>query len=559
MNPLQSAIDHVPKKDSLVSSVGFHNLSRQISNTSSVKSQSSRASLSRLFSRDLSHQLVPSTKHRRGSPHVSNTSNVNQRSQFFISRGFLKSKSSSQDNQVQQSRLSISSQLTGGHTDYLGDDIPDVFQSEGFSSNDFKDRGLLNQQPSSSRLEKSSISGIKSSAQKNMKLSGVSLSSQNSNSLIFNAKAASSFYFTQTDLSEEAVKPNLESGRLHELHRKYLAPAEQFVQGRLQKQPTEGDIVVGSTQEDGLKSETLSRGTDIEVIFVRLFEVMSPILCMPTDGFFEPEHMHVVLDSRVDKLMHSLENELMTYIVKNTNRSSNKEVFRKLDLKAIPFLQSHSHSNINHELIEANLEEFLKKLDAFCSQVLTTLAEDLNIGTGQFAQIQVRQRSLSNIDTPNNVDIDKYLTSWVQIIKGWNIFNTKIRYTLLNCFHYIEKDLNHVQEQHPKYRTNPKFRLDKLLNSIFKTQFIIPLLKHRQREFEKQKRGHAYVVTDFLEMERTMLLKDDRRLLKSLQNIFGIIATRTRVLYNSQDDNSYNDLLFHDFDLVLTGLTRPLH
>lgn len=558
MAPLQSTIDQIPRSNSLVSSVGFHNLSKQTSNTSSIKSQSSRTTLSRLFSRDHS-QLQPSTKHRKNSSQISETSNANHRSQFFLSRGFLKSKTSSQDGNLHLSRNSIISQSAGVHDSYLEEEELDYSQNDS-SSNKFSNGSVFKQQANpSSRLEKSTISGIKSTAQKNMRQNGISLSSQNSNSLIINAKAASSLYFTQTDLSEEVIKPNVDSGRLQDFHRKYLAPAEQFMQVRLQKLFIDGDIGTIHVKDEGSGSDTPSKSTDIEVIFTKILEVSPFILHVTTDGFSDLEHMHMVLDSRAEKLIHLLEDELMTYIMKEKRETWHHEAHKKLDSKMSSFMHTREYTHEYHESIEANLENFIKKLESFCTQVVMNLAADLNLITDHLVYVQSRQRSLSNLDTLGTMDINKHLTSWTQIIKAWKIFNTKIRYTLLNCLFYVQKDLTQVQEQHPKYRDNPKFQLDKLLNSIFKLQFVVPQLKQRQREFEKQKKGQPHAVFDLLEMERTMLLKDEGRILKSLQSIFGIIATRTRILYNSPDDTSLNDLLFNDFYAGLFALTRPSH
>lgn len=546
MKEMHDPIDPVLRSNSLISSVGFYNLSKKVSNSSNLSTQSSKSSLNKRFTRDIALSFTSSMNKKNtrdfsyydGDSEGATHSSI---SRFLSGRSFLKSKAK-RPVQRPESPSSLKSPLSALSHDSESKTLSVLDLNEEVGPLPSSRGSRFNKQYASSLVGGESTHESKYLTPKTSRQAGLSLSSQNSNSTIVDSRLAAVFYFTQTDASEEVIKPNVESGKFLDLHKKYLAPAEQFIPSRQLKNSDE----YGRSSSDGYRTDLIPNTRSFDTIFNKILEIVRPVLSPSRQITLPNGHKHVYLDSSQDRATRILKSQLI-----NPNSEDEINSLRQAPSEKI---QPRMKSVKVEDLTKLQVEELLEIIDVFFGRCITILAFDLNSRNEPLIILTRRNSFQGNDPSDNSFIVNKYLLQWLQIHQAWIYFRTKIRFTLINIFFDLQRELRANQEKRFNSRDSALFDMDVTLHMNFKDQFIIPQLKSRFRELDRQRRGQQ---TELLEAEKKFFKNDACQFGKTVTKILGIIASKTRVDYTSADEPTLDDAMFYDFHMWLDQITRP--
>lgn len=554
MNEINEPASQVHRSDSLISSVGFHTLSKQTSASSSLSSQTSRSTLNRILHRERSQsssQEKTSARRRsidkRGGDGLPSQS---FKSHFFSSRGFLRSRSTQPNTlQTEKDSASVHSKWTSSDKSKFRKSI-DSRESLSLST---MPKSQSHRPSLSSSTEGEPNLDIRNVPAKGGKHTGVSFSSQKSNSVLTDARMASLFYFSQSYLYEEGVTPNVDSSRFQEIQRKYLASADQYMQNRLQKMSLDEDSSrPGTLDETRVMGATSQISKRYEAAFTKLFEMIKPILLPSKQIILVNGQAHPLMDYSLDRVMRFVEEEII--YPNEAKASKSHETLQLKPPQTTSVNSKRADGVLEVEMFEELLDELLKKINAFFSKCLALLASDLNVlDESLIKQLKI----LAHEDSPIIIS-QRYLAQWNYIERAWLYFSTKVRFFFLNSFFYLQKYLYQLLDRHSKFKERRAlFDLNAVLVRNFKAIFIIPQLKQRYRELEKQRRGPFQATSfEFTQGEIMFLQKDNCLQGKAIARIFGSIAMQSRTDLTSLEEMSLNDSLFCEFHLWLKDLTR---
>ena len=564
MNKLNERPERISRKDTLLSSVGFHTLSKRTSASSSQSTQTSKSTLSRLFQKD---HYQNAFQDNFGTSRAANDKRDPdaQSSQRFKSRfftpGFLKPKSKRQPDFAQSPVDCISSETSDESLrdlKYLDLRLshPDLPLSE----NSYQ-RHIY-----SPTVGYESISESKSITQKSSKQIGVKFSSQKSNSILLDPRLASLLYFTQTDQTEEIVVPSLDAGKFLEFHQRYLTSADHFIQSKLLKSASDDDVsqVGGRLSSHTVELQQISM--QYETTFTKIFEMVRMILCPSKIISLPNGHELPLLEYSLDRIMRFVEDELCNpqdfrvtepefpTMISRQSLSENKFLARTLN-------SASTASTSQYEVLDFRVDEILRNVQLLFSKSLAHFAADLEYSSMASPVAPKTARHSTRQELPLCAPyVDRYLQQWIQIERAWQYFHLKIRFHLLNSLFFLQKRLRQVRESNPKYQDNSLFDFDRILTTAFKTQFIIPQLNQRHKELEKQGRGLYKVAHELYHAEVDFFLRDACARGIAVAIFFGIIATQTRRDFTSAEELSMNDSQFCDFHIWLNKLVRsPTH
>lgn len=553
MNEINDPASQILRGDSLISSVGFHTMSKQLSSNSSVSSLSSKSTLNRVIRRNYSQSslLEKQSVHRRSIDNRADDALLsrNHKSNFFSSRGFLRSRSSQKSKSLQtvEDTASTSSKWPTEGT-VKSKKAMDSLESPSLSN----DANSQSKRPSFSSPTEDSAE-IKNVSSRSTRHAGVSFSSQKSNSILTDRRMASLFYFSQGYLSEEGITPNVDSSRFQEIQRKYLASADQYMQSRLQKATIDDESSRPGTRDvirvTGTSNQISKR---YEGVFSKLFEMVKPILLPSKLVILASGQAHPVMEFSLDRVIRFVEDEILHLIEIQLLKSHGDLQYKSCNNSTI--LSKDAIGVLKIECCEETIEKLLKNLQSFFTKCLTVLASDLKTSNDMFLK---QHKNLVHDDSPILLS-QRYVTQWTYIKKAWLYFNSKIRFFFLNAFFYLQKSLYQLQETHSKFRDHRDlFDLNALLIKSFKTVFIIPQLKQRYKELEKYRKGLSQAaINEFMQGETIFLQKDNSFQGKAIARIFGYIAMQSQVDLTSLEEMSLNDSLFYDFHMWLNDLTR---
>ncbi|WPK23531.1 hypothetical protein PUMCH_000772 [Australozyma saopauloensis] len=544
----EEAVKVLERTDSLVSSVGFHTLNKQISRASSNSSDSSRSTFGRLFTTKDQNQLLIHDNGNGGNEDKS-VKGLSSKSRFFSPRGFLKSR---------HRRNSATSSISSSQSLAITNLTIDLKQSRKLERND---SNLLLPQlsapfhPRFSGLDNETMPEMKSAHHKSGKQTALSLSSQKSNSVVVDARLASIFYCAQAEVPDEVLSPILDTGRFLEFHRKYLESTDHYMQSKLQRSISdeEGNRVNSKELSHKVDLDQVSR--EYELIFNRLFEIIRPVLLPSKQVSLSNGLKHPALNQSMDRVMRFVHDEISksgVFQYSTTKEPDIRKTINNNETRTVSLFFPRSNSESTRK--DARVEVLLKSILVFYQKSVEVLANEFIPSADLSAGLSIKGQAIFT-SLPGNFDkqITKYLQQWTKIDSAWRYFNEKVRYSLLNALFYVQKSLYDVQKRSSKSYHTLDFNLDKQLNTIFRNVFIVSQLKQRYIFIEKQKKGQF---PDIVEAEARYLQKDSFLMGDKLTKLFGIITNRTRIDINILDELLPNDSLFCDYQTWLNQLTR---
>lgn len=372
----------------------------------------------------------------------------------------------------------------------------------------------------------------------------VGLSSNNSNSVITDVNFALVYKFTNPDYSLEepdCTGEHSTHNTLLDIHKKYLVPADQFIQAKLNSRQSSNNQEIGL----GIWSETRDADQQIKLLEVlrsnnnfydTLMEITKPLYLKSQERSLLNGFSKTYIGCTIEEISAFLKHN---YIHGSTSSFIDPEVpspSRKLRLKPKTTKINRSNSFV-HELnhfSELNFDDY--KLREISQDLATYFSKGLTLLQKDFEHMAYKNKEVMQDKATGYAKIE---SDWAYVIDIWEYFNKNIRYFLLACFQPLQQHFHDTSV----LEKSKSIEIESILLLAFKDSILEPNLSKRLTKFREI--GRIFV----LNAEERVLLENPK-LLNKIIECLGVICSYTMTDAHT-DDGSISDLINKTLDWLI--------
>lgn len=541
----QQSYHQTPSILSQVSSVGFNNLKKLNTNSSTSSSATKSNALTRLFSKNRLNSNLSQPEEISFSVHNNSdddeTSTIGSDTKKSLFGRLKKSKIRFQ----KQPKPDLTIQTNGHHglkvpkkilSSTLLEDSGNRKSSMALPSVTF--HNLFHRSYSHSQLTEGQPDEIG-----NPNRTTVGLSSNNSNSTITDISFAMVYNFTDPNYSVEELDVPADHLSFIDIHKKLMVPTDQYIQNRIYRQSPEvglgisGSEVLESSSEDTGRS-IADFGKDNARFYTNLLGITRPLFLPSQQKKLSNGKSHAYLGMTIEDVANYIKD---SYFESQVGLSP-------VDQDRSPNLKASKLKKMNR--LHANLS-------------LTALSLDSSANYDNFDEFKAREasqdllmfflkalfglrRDFENKGPQKGVPRPQ---GWSMMSAQWTYFNTRIRYSLVGMFHPLQKYFHDVSIRKYSAGTEAVFsiEIENIMLTAFRDVIVMPHIIRRSKEYQRAE----YPADALLEEEKA--LKADDPLIKNLINCFGVLVSNTRHEQNLEDLR-IRDQLFTEAFHWLAGL-----
>lgn len=371
----------------------------------------------------------------------------------------------------------------------------------------------------------------------------VGLSSNNSNSTITDISFAMLYNFTDPDYSIEEPDTAVDHLSFIDIHKKLMVPTDQYIQNRIYKQPTEVGLGIVDDDTPESSSEDLGMsgpefGKDNARFYTNLLGIVRPLFLPSQQKKLSNGKNHAYLGMTIEDVANYIKDSYFESQVgqspvdqdRSPNAKANKlkKVSRyhaNLSVTTLPLEFSPSYDNFD----QLKAREASKDLLAFFLRALIGLRIDF--------------------ESQNPQKWGSKHQGWSLMSAQWTYFNSRIRYSLVVMFHPLQKYFHDVSIRKYSTGTDAVFsiEIENIMLAAFRDVIVMPHIIRRSKDYLRAEDPSGNLLAE------EKALRAEVPLIKNLINCFGVLVSNTRYDQNSEELR-IRDRLFTEAFHWLAGL-----
>ncbi|KAG2733650.1 hypothetical protein G9P44_003175 [Scheffersomyces stipitis] len=567
---------------SQISSVGFTNLKKLNTNTSSISTASSATSktnpLTRLFTRNRSVSNVFQQPHGQGeeesvfnnsdddvSTLVSESKKTNG-AKFRLPKSKLKFAGKTTSN-----KPDLSIQTNGHHglrvskkiLSSTSIDDPSNYSNRknSMSSPVSTFHSLFHRSHSNSQVSgENSILASKEESPNQSKMNNptrttVSLSSNNSNSYITDVNFAMIYNFTDPNYSVDEMDGLNDHSSFLDIHKKLMI-SDQFVPSKTHKSQN-AEVGLGIMSEHDCDNEYLSNyqmdfGKKNSRFFSNLLYITKPLFLASqqkrlSNGVLHP-HTGYTVEDVANFIKENYLSDISSGLPYDSSTGSPVNRTQKVKSKSNRLISVASSSSISiREEIGDSLDDF--KIREISQDLFTFFTKSMIVFQRDFNNFETKtyDNILSSTLQNKSKPVVNVILSWSKISMMWDYFNCKIRFYLLSIFLPLQKIFHEISIQRLTSIQQP-IEIENIILLAFRDIILLPLLLHRRiiyqgDTFNSISNGRTKQPThgpeELTMEEEESVLCANKKLLQKLVNCFGILSSYTHAEPGNADGEQH--------------------
>ncbi|KAK6200293.1 uncharacterized protein RJT21DRAFT_42593 [Scheffersomyces amazonensis] len=388
----------------------------------------------------------------------------------------------------------------------------------------------------------------------------LALSSIRSNSYISDKTNAKMYNFTDPDFEAEYSEVNAaEHTTIQDLHKKLMVPTDQFIQNITHKHVNH-ELGLGIEDDTNLDNEyyknySLEFNKANSRFFTSLLTLTKPLF-IPSQqrrmngGAYIPN-----LGFTVEDVSSFIKENYQIDLKQSSSSKENTMISPKYRQKKSRESKSNSSSGLSLELdnMEAiddfKVREVSSDLLTFFTRAMIVFSKDYN--NFEISEDIIKNETLHGKASPALT----FIHSWSRITKQWDYFNQKIRFYLISMFHPLQKNFHVMSKRSVGSTANIEIENSILL--AFRDVIVIPFLMQRQNKYELFNQHEISPSKEFdASMEGRIILEDEvsilvnnNQILRKLQSCLGILMSSTHHEPGNVDGEQHirNEVFFNSY------------
>ncbi|KAK6461028.1 hypothetical protein DFJ63DRAFT_314821 [Scheffersomyces coipomensis] len=378
----------------------------------------------------------------------------------------------------------------------------------------------------------------------------ISLSSNRSNSYVSDKNFAKIYNFTDPDFSAESSDSATEHSSFHDIHKKLMLPTDQFISNMTHKHNAQ-EMGLGIVTDFDYKNESYNKyilefSKTNAKFFNSLLNLSKPL-------FTPTQQKKLSNGSTYSNLGFSVE-DISNFIKDNYHsdmsqeNQSTKYANRKKQSK-IPKSNSSTSFSLDIDVAEPFDEFAIREIS---SDLLTFFTKAMIIFQRDSVNYDFPGDILKSEIVPAKSEATKSLIkSWLRICQQWDFFNQRIRYHLISIFHPLQISFRELSTQRLTTETT-NIEIENSLLLAFRDVIVVPFLIHRKRQHEEFNSNEINFVkgeeNKIIKEEISILLKNTR-LLRKLKSCLGILMSNTHYETGNVDGEQHirNEVFFNAY------------